>query len=84
MIVFKSDGIISMFIVITIIPTKMKIIIMRGNNLLQIFEIVFMPFMIIIPARIVMVSEIITLFISYMFVVRVVMVLFWIEVKRNI
>ena len=84
MIVFKSDGIISMFIVITIIPTKMKIIIMRGNNLLQIFEIVLMPFMIIIPARIVMVIEIITLFISYMFVVRVVMVLFWIEVKRNI
>ena len=84
MIVFKSDEIISMFIVITIIPTKMKIIIMRGNNLLQIFEIVLMPFMIIIPARIVMVSEIINLFISYMFVVRVVMVLFWIEVKRNI
>ena len=64
------------FDIITIIPTKMSIIIMTGNSLLHIFDIVFIPLVIIIPAIMVMISDIITLFILYMFVVRVVMVLF--------
>lgn len=73
-----------MFVMAMVSPIMIKIIIMMGKSLLQIFDIVLIPFMMIIPARMVTISDTMILSILYIFVVRVVMVLFWIEVKRKI
>lgn len=80
--VLSRVGIWFRFVINTINPIVRNIIIINGNTLLQIFEIVFMPFMIAIDVRIVTISAISILSRPYISVVRVVIVLFWIDVNK--
>ena len=74
--VWSRAGIWFRFVIMMISPIVMNIIIIIGNILLHMFDIVFIPFIIAMVVRIVTIMAIRVLFRLYISFVRVVIVLF--------